>query len=154
MPLEKGIAMAMECKKNGLLMYLFAASLSIGSVLTVGERLSSSNGNCYTQMQADGNLVLYRTFDKRAFWASDTMEDDIRPELRFQDDGNLVIYKQDGAPGWNSGTSGNSGSGARLVMQDDGNLVLYNGDGQPLWQTATYNMAACSGGMNSLDVRS
>ena len=48
-------------------------------------------------MQADGNLVLYKTDGSRA-WASNTSGQDAH--LTIQDDRNVVLYNGDGAVLW------------------------------------------------------
>ncbi len=98
--------------------------------LKTGESLVSTNSRVRLIMQPDGNVVLYRSEDGRAMWASNT---DGQPvdHLVMQGDGNLVAYSPDGQAFWASNTDGNPG--ASVVLQDDGNLVIYGGDGSALW---------------------
>lgn len=108
--------------------------LNSGEQLVVNGELDSDNGRVRAVLQADGNLVVYRTDDGRALWASGT---DSRPvtHVIMQGDGNLVAYGADQTPYWASGTDGHPG--AFVVMQDDGNLVVYDGDARALWASNT-----------------
>lgn len=108
--------------------------LSADQRLNVNAKLGSNNGRVRLVMQGDGNLVLYRTDDGRALWASNTDGAPITYAI-MQGDGNFVAYADDGHPYWATGTDGHPG--AFVVLQDDGNLVVYDGDGQPLWASDT-----------------
>lgn len=105
-----------------------------GEVLNSGQSISSQNGNYTLTYQDDGNLVLYRNFDKRPLWASNTggKPDEV---CIMQGDGNLVIYGPDGEAFWSTATHGHPGS--RLVVQDDGDVVIYNTNNQRIWSTDT-----------------
>ena len=120
-----------------------ANALGADEQLAAGESRTSENGRYRLAMQADGNLVLYRTDDNAPLWASQTAG---RGGARavMQGDGNLVIYADgDGGAVWASETAGNPG--ATLAVQDDGNVVLYAG-GTALWATETATGQAAGGG--------
>lgn len=97
------------------------------------DMLTSSNGAYVLRYQLDGNVVLYRTRDDKALWATNTSGD---PDGFFlmQTDGNAVLYAG-GEPAWASGTEG--APGAYLIVQNDGNVVVYDATGMPLWATNT-----------------
>lgn len=105
-----------------------------GQSLPVGETLTSPNKKTTLILQADGNLVLYRS-GNIARWASNT--DGRKVEiLDMQGDGNLVIYGPGRSYVWDTETNGHPG--AWLVLQDDGNLVIYDANNQPLWHSDTW----------------
>ncbi len=85
-------------------------------------------------MQGDGNLVLYRLFDNKAIWASNTAGNP-GSRVAMQTDGNLVVYSAANKALWSSRTAGNSG--AYLVMQDDANAVVYSAAAKALWASNT-----------------
>lgn len=105
-----------------------------GQVLNVGEAVTSTDGRFRLVYQSDGKLVLYRTADGRALWASNTWG---KPSgvCIMQGDGNLVLYRPNGTPMWASNTPIHPGS--RLVAQNDGNVVISRPDGRPVWATNT-----------------
>lgn len=105
-----------------------------GQVLNVWEAVTSGDGRFRFVYQGDGNLVLYRTRDGRALWASNTAG---KPSgaCIMQGDGNLVVYRPNGTPMWASNTPVHPGS--RVVVQNDGNVVIYRPDGRPVWATNT-----------------
>ena len=102
--------------------------------LNVNDQLVSANGRARLVMQGDGNLVLYRTDDGRALWASDTPGQPVVYTV-MQGDGNLVAYSADGQPYWSTGTDGHPG--AQVVLQGDANLVVYDSASSPLWASNT-----------------
>jgi hypothetical protein len=102
--------------------------------LNVNDELMSMNGRARLVMQGDGNLVLYRTDDGRALWASDTSQQPIAYTV-MQGDGNFVAYSADGRPYWATDTEGHAG--AWVVLQDDANLVVYDSASSPLWASNT-----------------
>src|SRR5215203_33066 len=102
--------------------------------LNFDDRLISANGRAELVMQGDGNLVLYRTDDGRALWASNTWQEPVTYTV-MQEDGNLVAYSADGQPYWATNTDGHPG--AWVILQDDANLVVYDIDGSPLWASDT-----------------
>jgi len=106
-------------------------NLASGTRLIVGDYLLSPGGNNVLTLQADGNLVLYRS--GVAVWSSGTAG---RPAVyaEMQVDGNLVVYS-DYTATWSSSTVGNIN--ATLKMQADGNLVIYSSSGSALWSTST-----------------
>jgi len=103
--------------------------------LNVNDQLVSGNGRVRLVLQGDGNLVLYRTDDGRALWASNTAGKPVASTV-MQGDGNFVAYGSGGHPYWASNTGGHSGSW--LILQDDGNLVIYDGaSNKALWASST-----------------
>jgi hypothetical protein len=105
-----------------------------GEVMPPDQPLTSPNGRYRFVYQGDGNLVLYRTSDGAALWASATDGTSIGVCI-MQGDGNLVIYDAGAIPVWSSDTWRDPGS--RLIVQDDGNVVIYRPDGTPIWATNT-----------------
>jgi hypothetical protein len=105
-----------------------------GEELVVGRQLDSPNGWVRLLMQADGNLVLYRTQVTRALWSSGTAGRAVGRAL-LRPDGNLVLCSPAGQPVWSSGTGDRAG--ASLVLQNDGNLVIYDATHQPRWASGT-----------------
>lgn len=102
--------------------------------LNVGELIGSDNGLWHLVLQADGNLVLYRSHFGRAVWASNTVGRPIA-FVAMQGDGNFVAYENTGAPAWATNTDGNPG--ALIQLGDDGNLVLSRPGQRPLWTSNT-----------------
>ena len=115
---------------------------SLGWKINEGSKFYSDSRHCYIELQTDGNLVLYRDFDHKAFWASGTGGKDIS-NVQFQSDGNLVLYDKEGSAVWSSDTH-NKGV-QRLILQDDGNFVMYDGDDKAVWSTHTSSKDACRG---------
>ncbi|GAA1233512.1 hypothetical protein GCM10009665_24740 [Kitasatospora nipponensis] len=107
--------------------------VTAGTTLASGTSLSSPV--VHLDMQADGNLVLYRTSTGRALWSSSTWGHPGASAV-LQADGNLVVYDTDHNALWDSRTW--TTRGAELVVQDDANAVIYDGDGRPVWSTGTY----------------
>jgi hypothetical protein len=108
--------------------------LSADQRINSGDSLTSINGRVRLVMQYDGNLVLYRTDDGRALWASNTAGRSVTHTI-MQGDGNLVAYGDDGHAYWASNTVGHPD--ASVVLQDDGNLVVYGSDAAALWASNT-----------------
>jgi hypothetical protein len=96
--------------------------------MNVNDQLVSANGKVKLVMQGDGNLVLYRTDNNQALWASNTWQKPVDHAV-MQADGNLVCYDRAGKAYWAAGTWGHAG--AYAMLQDDGNLVIYQGNTQP-----------------------
>jgi len=111
-----------------------ADRLAANQKLATGDQLVSPNGIVRLVMQADGNLVLYRTDSGQALWASNTWHKPVVTAI-MQADGSFVCYDAANHPYWASGTNGHTG--ASVVLQNDGNLVVYGGDGAPLWASNT-----------------
>jgi hypothetical protein len=108
--------------------------LQANQQLNVNDKITSNNGLFTLVMQGDGNLVLYRTDNRSAPWASNTWGSPANRAV-MQGDGNFVVYGPDGHPYWNSGTAGYPG--ACVVVQDDGNLVVYDKIGTARWASNT-----------------
>lgn len=109
------------------------SQLVLGQTLLSGESLYSPNRKFRLLMQADGNLVLYRSDQEQALWSTGTdgwdqggLGDWLDGPVILQDDGNLVHYDVEGRARWASKTVG---VGRVLRLQDDGNLVLYGASG-------------------------
>jgi exopolysaccharide biosynthesis protein len=106
-----------------------------GTILHSGDWRVSTNNRYKLTMQADGNLVLYRTVDNTAVWNASTFG--AGNYAYMQTDGNLVVYNSAGTYIWTTWTGQNPG--AFLDLQDDGNLVVYSPTGTALWNTQTGN---------------
>jgi peptidoglycan/xylan/chitin deacetylase (PgdA/CDA1 family) len=104
--------------------------LEVGEQLTVGQQLTSSNGQYRLIMQGDGNLVVYDALNKPLWSASSNGKGGSR--VVMQGDGNLVIYRSDNTPVWHTQTNGSGAN--KAVMQDDGNFVLYQGT-KAMWSS-------------------
>ena len=104
--------------------------LNLGQGLAAGGYIASPDGRLRLVMQADGNLVLYRTGASpwAALWSSGTAG---QPGARvvMQGDGNLVVYRGSVAK-WSSNTAGFGGSS--IWLQNDSNLVIYI-KGRAIW---------------------
>lgn len=85
-------------------------------------------------MQGDGNLVLYRSDNARALWATGTWGRPVNHAI-MQVDGNFVCYDAGGRAYWATGTDGHPG--AYVTLQTDGNLVVYTPSNVPLWASNT-----------------
>lgn len=101
----------------------------------------SADGAYFFKFQTDGNLVIYRTYDERSIWSSQsTGRGAVKCE--FQVDGNLVISDANGGIIWDAFTDQQHktnrvvessaskrarGKNKALIMQNDGNLVIYSG---------------------------
>ena len=110
-----------------------ADRLMPGQRLVINDQLCSPGGQVSLIMQADGNLVLYRTHYRRALWATQTSRPVNQAVMRR--DGELVACSPDDVPRWASGTAGHSNS--QLVVREDGNLVIYDQALCPLWASNT-----------------
>ncbi len=107
--------------------------IGIGSVVDYSPYLQSENGKIRLVMQQDGNLVLYRTEDMVAIWATNTNGSGAE-SAHFLFDGNFVLYNQMHDVKWATNTAGHAN--AVLILQNDGNMVMYDGDA-PIWATNT-----------------
>jgi D-alanyl-D-alanine carboxypeptidase/D-mannose binding lectin len=106
--------------------------ISGGQTVPSGGTLVSEDGRHRLVMQADGNLVFYRSGVAR--WSTGTAVAGAR--LVMQADGNLVVYDPANRALWSSGTRGYTN--AFLAVQDDGNVVIYDAAAtRALWQTNT-----------------
>jgi hypothetical protein len=102
--------------------------LPTSRVLGTTQALTSLNGRYLAIMQADGNLVVYRS-DGAVMFATRTAGQ--QASLVMQTDGNVVIYAAGSRPIWATHTGPDPRS--VLILQDDGNLVAYRSDGTPAW---------------------
>jgi hypothetical protein len=111
-----------------------ASYLLPGQRLNVNDQLVPATGRVVLIQQPDGNLVLYRSDNSLALWASNTVGYPVTVAV-MQEDGNFVCYAADGKAYWATGTDGHRG--AFVIVQDDGNLVVYDADHRPLWASNT-----------------
>jgi hypothetical protein len=109
-------------------------------ILVAGQSWSSPNGSYALHYQGDGNLVLRRSSDGYAVWASGT-NPGTAGTFELQGDGNMCL-RVNGIEYWTSNTWGNGA--ATLVVQDDGRLMLYSASGSAVWSSA-------AGGTGRLD---
>ena len=107
-------------------------TLTANHQLAAGQTLVSCNGAYRLNLQADGNLVLYK--GSSALWQSATAGSAASRAV-MQGDGNFVLYRSSGSVVWSTKTVGNDG--AYLDVQNDGNAVLYSASGTALWSTGT-----------------
>ena len=135
--LPRGVVLALALAWSlGVFLLAHAEAQSVlypGQSLTLNQSLTSENGRYVLAMQADGNLVLYRTSDGQALWWSDTHGHAVSQAV-MQYDGNFVIYGYYD-PLWASHTDGRPG--AYLALQNDGNAVIYQPN-VPVWASDTY----------------
>lgn len=107
--------------------------LKVGERLNQNEYLLSPNRYFALVMQADNNLVIYRT--DRAIWSTNTWGAKGNGFIEISSDGMVNLKGTDRC--WNAKRPG----AAVLIMQDDGNLVTYDQKEQPLWASDTYMYA-------------
>jgi len=127
-----------------------ASQLNPGQSLYHEQELRSPNNKARLVMQADGNLVAYRTDNGSAYWQSDTQGSGAT-EAVMQTDGNFVLYDTLGHAHWNTYTQGQKG--AYLDVQDDGNIVVYVGTGNAkhdVWRSVTAGFRDTVHGSGSL----
>ena len=115
--------------------------LGPGQTLAAGHVLHAPTRPVTLVMQADGDLVLFKSGAER-LWSSGTAGSgathaDMKPG------GNLVLVGHRKTV-WRSETSGHRG--ARLVVQDNGNLVIYGPDNAALWESGTATEWAAAAG--------
>jgi hypothetical protein len=141
-----------------------SCSISGGFTLQSGQSIQA--GSLVLIMQADGNLVLYRT--GAALWASSWLQaQDLLPFTgptqalncakcfaAFQTDGNLVLYAPaaNGSgiqPYWASNTPGNRG--ATLQLSSTNPLSILSSSGSVLWMADTDPAAVGAGYQQSMD---
>jgi hypothetical protein len=104
--------------------------LDPGEGLSIGDSLTSADGNFRLTLQSDGNLV-ESSQSPNSDWASNT-SGRLSWSLIMQGDGNLVLYDVHKNPIWTTNTSGHGGVG--MIIQDDGNMVIYPvGGTQAIW---------------------
>jgi len=108
--------------------------LQSGDELKVDDELISREGWVRLVLQADGNLVLYRTQVGLRLWASNTAGQPVS-RVVMEPGGNLVAETAPGTTVWATGTGGNAGASA--VLQDDGDFVVHDALGKVLWKTGT-----------------
>src|SRR5262245_22969027 len=107
--------------------------LNTNEDLAVVGPLVSKDGSSRLVLQADGNVVLYRSSGV-ARWASGTNN---AVSAVMQGDGNFVVLKAGRVPVWSTGSAGPASSAYFLVVQDDGNLVIYGPGDSPVWASNT-----------------
>jgi hypothetical protein len=112
------------------------STLASGGTLTVGQCLTSPDGQYQLIMQSDGNLVEYYMPAGQAVWSSNTTNPG--DYLVMQSDGNLVIYTEDNSAVWTSSSQGTPDPS--LSLQDDANIVIYgtnSAGAYPAWASNT-----------------
>jgi parallel beta-helix repeat protein len=110
-------------------------ALQVNEGLMPGGSVDSCGGAYRLTLQYDGNLVLYRTSDWAAIWATHTNGLPIASAI-LGDDGNFVLYDNSGAAKW-SVNSRPAGANAHLWIQNwDSNLVLYDQNTHAVWWRA------------------
>jgi hypothetical protein len=135
-----GVRRLLPSAAKGSLRYLltnfvfYADRLLPYQQLDKNDQLLSVNGFLNLILQADGNLVLYRTEFGHALWASNTEGLPV-DHLIMQGDGNLVAYSANGTADWETATQGHPGAWA--FLQDDGNFVVYDSGNNVLWASNT-----------------
>jgi hypothetical protein len=109
--------------------------LNQGYQMGIGAVRTSPSGHFRLIMQTDGNLVLYRVFDYKAIWSTNTANIGAHKAL-MQYDGNFVVYTENDVAKWSSQT--NDRPANYLMVQDDGNLVIYSkGSNSVQWASNT-----------------
>ena len=135
-----GVRRLLPSAAKGSLRYLlinfvfYANRLQPYQQLKVDDQLLSDNGYLNLILQADGNLVLYRTRFGHALWASNAQALPV-DHVIMQGDGNLVAYSTEGMAYWATATQGHPKAWAYL--QDDGNFVVYGSGNNALWASNT-----------------
>ncbi|TJZ99794.1 hypothetical protein [Actinacidiphila oryziradicis] len=149
--------MTLTMQTDGNLVAYLKTGKGTGQV--VWSTRTNGNPGAYAEMQADGNLVVYKSGGGAstggALWSSRTYGFP-GAYATVQDDGNVIVCSQAGNyPRWASGTYARpqsispgttlkpgwwtQGTYTRLVMQTDGNLVMYRRrDGAAIWSSRTY----------------
>lgn len=94
--------------------------------LIPGTCIFSPGRSCFLTYQGDGNLVLYRTSDRHALWASKT-NGKAAWRTYMQPDGNFVVYSAPHTAVWASGTNGTAN--ATMVVLDSGHFAIQNSSG-------------------------
>jgi hypothetical protein len=107
--------------------------LDSGDSLQIGDELLTREGWARLVLEADGNLVLYRTQVERRLWASNTAGKGVT-DVTMEANGDLVAATPQGTLSI-SGTDGNPG--AHAVLCDDANFVVYDTLENPLWRSDT-----------------
>ncbi|WP_329583974.1 hypothetical protein OG500_27105 [Kitasatospora sp. NBC_01250] len=124
-----------------------SASATVGPGVKIPLTTATPNSRCgaewiayqtYLKFQCDGNLVLYRTSDNHAMWASGTYYGYIPNLLDFAHQGYISLWSGSDEVA-EIGNISNPAPNGVVAVQDDGNMVIYNTAGQPVWQTGTYN---------------
>jgi len=135
-----GVRRLLPSAAKGSLKYLLINFVFYGNrlqpyqQLDINDQLLSDNGLLNLILQADGNLVLYRTEFGHALWASSTEGLPVNHVI-MRGDGNLVAYSADGTAHWATATDGHPGAWA--FLQDDGNFVVYGSGNNALWASNT-----------------
>jgi hypothetical protein len=140
------------------------STLAAGGTLTVGQCLTSPDGQYELVMQSDGNLVEYLLPAGQAVWSSNTALVDpsivgnphfsnySNPYVVMQTDGNFVMYMTLETPSldplsppitsvvavWTSSSQGTPDPS--LSLQDDANIVIYgtnSAGAYPAWASNT-----------------
>ena len=105
------------------------ARLYAGSRLKYPSYLVSENRRYRLELEADGDLVLYRRHD--ALWSSHTAGHP-GAVAKMQSDGNFVIYQGHRAI-WSSNTRRGASNAYHLLVNNHGEVVIYSPTGRPIW---------------------
>jgi len=125
-------AMFFVCLFAGVWPVSAVDTLLPGQAMPIRTSLYSANSNYRLDFQGDGNVVIYRTSNGAAKWATGTAGQNAAPQFIFQSDGNLVLYNNS-VPLFYTDTAGR---GTKAVLQNDGNLLIYAGS-TPIWASST-----------------
>lgn len=120
-----------------------ANTLLAGDTLSVGQKLTSENGDFFLIMQDDGNLCIYKTADNGFVWGS-MIYGFSNAKLYMQTDGNVVIYDGAMTAKWVIGTHVSQDlkygeeryKPTKLVLEND-RIVLYSQTGFKVWDNVT-----------------
>jgi hypothetical protein len=117
------------------------SQMNLGEVLHAGDSVTSPNGRYSLVYQGDSNLVLYRNYDRKPLWASNTAGAALGA-TRLDSDGHLRVYDRFAKAVFVTGAYPGTHlviqyPGAHLSVQSDGNCVVYTPTGRPVWATDT-----------------
>jgi murein DD-endopeptidase len=112
----------------------YTDSVPAGTILAVGDSISSSSGQFRLDVQSDGNTVLYSS-GGQVLWNSNSSGSGAVTVVP-QTDGNLVGYDAANRPVWQ--TFSNGTTAGRLAVQNDGNLVMYTAGNALIWASHVY----------------
>ncbi len=120
---------------------LYTTTLKAGETLGTKQRLYSSNGQYFLEMQDDGHLCIYKEGKSGSYWCSGSYGFK-KAKLSMQKDGNLVVYSGKGAPKWSSKTHpylnpifNASNKPVKLIMSNDGKIRLYDKSNRSVWSS-------------------
>lgn len=111
--------------------------IETGQDISLGFEIFSCNGKFKLQLQADGNLAVWKTNEAFFVWSSGTYRRGITRAV-MQSDGNFVLYKGL-SPIWSTNTKGNN---FKAKVEDNGRFTIYENSiekwsSRPLGRTDT-----------------